>query len=335
MPDDPFFTGEPTGAFTDRQATCCAAASARTPSSATRATCTSFVEHGNQVVLTHDGAPFITEPSRVENSLARKVVLEGIARRRRRRDSSATIPSTGRATASSPPGSEPTTRIHGGAGDDIVHGGQGDDFLFGDDGRDAIWGGDHDDHAWGGYEGDSIDVLPRTTEETGIAVDDPITWFFFAPDDPDTVDNPATEAREGYDGYRGFDIIYGGWGQDAMQANEGDNGPVEGDRLVDWVGAYNAYYLCPATYGEFVSTRQMSPSLLDLPPAAGRGRRRHRRARWTAADRLRLRRAGAGLQDRHQAATPTRPIPTRPPTSPAADEARPRGRRAFRFRVRS
>ena len=39
-------------------------------------------------------------------------------------------------------------------------------------------------------------------------------------------------------------------------------GEVEGDRLTDWVGVYNAYYLCPATYGEFVSTRQMSPSFL-------------------------------------------------------------------------
>jgi len=152
--------------------------------------------------------------------------------------------------------------LHGGAGDDIVNGHQGDDFLFGDDGRDALWGGDHDDHSWGGYGADSIDVLPRTSEETGIAIEDSIASFFFAADDPDTVDNPATPAREGYDGYRGFDIIYGGWDQDAMQANEGDNGPVEGDRLVDWVGVYNAYYLCPATYGEYVSTRQMSPSLM-------------------------------------------------------------------------
>jgi hypothetical protein len=37
---------------------------------------------------------------------------------------------------------------------------------------------------------------------------------------------------------------------------------VAGDRLIDWVGVYNAYYLCPATYGEYMSTRQMSPSLL-------------------------------------------------------------------------
>jgi hypothetical protein len=47
-----------------------------------------------------------------------------------------------------------------------------------------------------------------------------------------------------------------------MQANEGDNGAVEGDRLVDWSGSYNAYYLCPASYGAYVSTRQLSPSLV-------------------------------------------------------------------------
>jgi hypothetical protein len=63
-------------------------------------------------------------------------------------------------------------------------------------------------------------------------------------------------------GFAGIDWIYGGYDQDAAQANVGDNGPVAGDRLIDWSGAYNAYYLCPATYGEFVSTRQMSPDMI-------------------------------------------------------------------------
>ena len=167
-------------------------------------------------------------------------------------------------------------------------------------GATPFWGGDHDDHAWGGYDGDSIDVLPRTTEETGAAVEDPITWFFFAADDPDTDRQPRNPGPRGLRRLPRLRIIYGGWGQDAMQANEGDNGPVEGDRLVDWVGVYNAYYLCPATYGEYVSTRQMSPSLLTYLQRQAEADGGHRRARRATADRLRLRRAGTGLQAGHQ-----------------------------------
>ena len=48
--------------------------------------------------------------------------------------------------------------------------------------------------------------------------------------------------------------------------NVADNGPVNGDRMFDWVGVYNIYYLCPATYGAYVSIRDQSPAILDLPP---------------------------------------------------------------------
>ena len=34
--------------------------------------------------------------------------------------------------------------------------------------------------------------------------------------------------------------------------------------MIDWVGVYNAYYVCPPTYGEHISTRQHSPSLETL-----------------------------------------------------------------------
>ena len=36
--------------------------------------------------------------------------------------------------------------------------------------------------------------------------------------------------------FEGIDYLYGGWDQDTMQANEGDNGPKPGDRLLDWAG---------------------------------------------------------------------------------------------------
>ena len=85
--------------------------------------------------------------------------------------------------------------------------------------------------------------------------DDPDDWFFFAP----------VEDDDGF--FRGFASIdhhYGGWGQDAMQADLGDNGPVHGDRLMDWAGAHNVYYLCPSTYGAWVSLRDQPPGMLDF-----------------------------------------------------------------------
>jgi hypothetical protein len=82
-------------------------------------------------------------------------------------------------------------------------------------------------------------------------------WFYYAEDEH----------------YQDVDYIYGGWDQDAMQANVGDEGPEIGDRLMDWVGAYNGYYLCPGLYGEFVNTRDHSPGLIaflqDLSEADG------------------------------------------------------------------
>jgi hypothetical protein len=64
--------------------------------------------------------------------------------------------------------------------------------------------------------------------------------------------------------FEGIDYMYGGWDADAMQADRGDNGPVVGDRLIDWVGVFNLYILCPATYGEWITTRQHSPSITEF-----------------------------------------------------------------------
>ena len=62
--------------------------------------------------------------------------------------------------------------------------------------------------------------------------------------------------------HQDIDYLYGGWDQDAMQANLGGPGPQEGDRLIDWSGGYNAYYVCPAAYGEFYITRDLSPNIV-------------------------------------------------------------------------
>jgi hypothetical protein len=39
---------------------------------------------------------------------------------------------------------------------------------------------------------------------------------------------------------------------------------VIGDRLLDWAGSYNGYYLCPSTYGDWVSTRALAPGLAEF-----------------------------------------------------------------------
>ncbi len=84
-------------------------------------------------------------------------------------------------------------------------------------------------------------------------------------------------AEADVESYHGIDFHYGGYDQDAMQANVADNGPIAGDRLFDWVGAYNIYYLCPATYGAYVSIHAgpgFSPTSRTRPGPMGRRARR-------------------------------------------------------------
>jgi Ca2+-binding RTX toxin-like protein len=221
-----------------------------------QATIVDVAETGaNATTVSHNGAPFIKEPVRAQGQLTRQVTLTQ-------------IPFGGDDVAL---GGLDHDSIHTGAGSDLAIGNdyvdpQADvafDIIFAGDGVDAAWGGPGHDHLWGGYEGDFLDVVPRTNAQFPPS-GDPLAWFLFAADDPDTVGDPNTPFGEGYDGYRGLDLIYGGWAQDALQANEGGNGPVPGDRLIDWDGAYNAYYVCPPTFGEHITTRQMSPSLLTF-----------------------------------------------------------------------
>jgi Ca2+-binding RTX toxin-like protein len=146
--------------------------------------------------------------------------------------------------------------MHGGAGSDLMNGNSGNDRLFGDNGADVIWGGPHHDHLWGGNGDDYLDVKPHPAMIIGNGSQgkgkpraipaDPLEWFVYG----------------GEDNFQNIDYIYGGWDQDAMQADVADTGPVPGDRLIDWVGAYNVYYLCPGLYGEYVITRDHSPHIV-------------------------------------------------------------------------
>ena len=180
--------------------------------------------------------PFIEDDVYIQNSLFRQVVLSPFD-----------LGGDDRLL-----GGEGGDWMHGGAGSDLMNGNTGNDRLFGDDGNDALWGGPHHDHLWGGYGADYLDVVPRQAEliYQGNQVipmpADPLEWFVFAADD----------------NYQDIDYLYGGWEQDALQADVGGPGPRAGDRMIDWAGAYNVYYLCAANYGERVITRSPSPGMI-------------------------------------------------------------------------
>jgi Ca2+-binding RTX toxin-like protein len=156
--------------------------------------------------------------------------------------------------------------LHGGPGNDIMNG-DGDstdgtdpvpdtddeDHVFGGDGNDVVWGGRDHDHLWGGHGADHLDVRPRIASE--LTVPDSPEWFIYG--EPDH--------------YQGLDIIYGGWDQDAMQANIAEEGPPPADRLIDWVGGYNVYYVCPGAYGEGTITRIQSPGMREFLQALAEG----------------------------------------------------------------
>jgi hypothetical protein len=147
--------------------------------------------------------------------------------------------------------------MHGGAGKDILNG-DGDsvagedpdpstddeDHLFGGDGDDVMWGGRGHDHLWGGHGNDHLDVRPRVA--LLVTVPDTPEWFTYG--EPDN--------------FQGLDIVHGGWGQDALQANVTIPGPPDADRLIDWDGGYNVFYVCPGAYGEGTITRMGNPDLL-------------------------------------------------------------------------
>jgi hypothetical protein len=61
--------------------------------------------------------------------------------------------------------------------------------------------------------------------------------------------------------HQGIDWQYGGWDRDVLQADVAQNGPNDGDRLMDWNGAYNLYTHCNAAYGGFNDVRQHSPAM--------------------------------------------------------------------------
>lgn len=120
--------------------------------------------------------------------------------------------------------------VHAGQGRDLVNAGADDDVAFGGDGSDALWGGAGHDRVFGGTGDDVLDAKRRGTDSK--------LWRLVAP-------------TEDMDGVRktlnGRDVLYGGAGADAMQADQGDSGTTRvlpGDRLIDWLAQSNYQKVC-------------------------------------------------------------------------------------------
>ena len=94
---------------------------------------------------------------------------------------------------------------------------------------------------------------PATVGTTSV---DPCSWFLMTNlDDTDVSNNQH---------HQGIDWQYGGWDRDILQADVADNGPNQGDRLLDWTGAYNLYTHCNSAYGGYNDVRQFSPDMQDF-----------------------------------------------------------------------
>lgn len=158
--------------------------------------------------------------------------------------------------------------VFAGLGDDLVNGGDGSDLVFGGDGSDVVWGGLGDDRVYAGFGDDLVDLKAMTAGQgkSRTATRDgwPIgTWWKGSP----LVGSPGWAALAPVADtdlvattVNGSDLVFGGDGPDALQADVGGAGPVPGDRLVDWNGAYNVFLVCDGAYGRGYVLRVPSPS---------------------------------------------------------------------------
>jgi hypothetical protein len=102
----------------------------------------------------------------------------------------------------------------------------GDDVIFGDLGSDWMVGGTGRDTMWGGWGDDLANADDKLSTFTG----------------PDT--NPSWE-----------DLVYGGAGRDVLIGN------TAGDRLIDWNGEFNSYWMPYNPFGLPAVSRGMAPAL--------------------------------------------------------------------------
>ncbi|MEY2396839.1 MAG: hypothetical protein QOJ00_13 [Actinomycetota bacterium] len=187
---------------------------------------TTTLENGGRAATSKGNAPFLSSAVYQKGTLTRQVQLFSF------------MQNNGAAGADVLLGGAGNDAIHGGAGVDMINGNAGDDYLFGGEGDDVMWGGPGNDDEYGGTGADHLDVVPRST--------DPSAWKTYG----------------AVDHLQGFDLLYGGWDQDTMQADFQQNGPGIADRLVDWAGPYNTYFVCNGG-GAGTIIRSPDPSTID------------------------------------------------------------------------
>ena len=107
---------------------------------------------------------------------------------------------------------------------------------------------------YGGWGNDVIDLRAETNIDGGLN-DLPVPNLFCGT-------APATNTRCGATPVYGTpawdSLAYGGGGQDIMFAGTG------GDRLIDWVGKHNSYYVPFSPYGMPTVSRTLQPFLQDF-----------------------------------------------------------------------
>jgi Ca2+-binding RTX toxin-like protein len=116
----------------------------------------------------------------------------------------------------------------------------GADALFGDGGNDWLVGGTQSDHLFGGYGNDVLNA------------DDNLETAGGANSSPDAA--PYADA----------DLAFGGAGRDILLAN------VTADRLIDWVGNFNSYFVPFNPFGQATIIRQIGPGLAEFLYAVSR-----------------------------------------------------------------
>ncbi|WP_350349538.1 hypothetical protein ABIQ69_06395 [Agromyces sp. G08B096] len=171
--------------------------------------------------------------------------------------------------------------MHGGEGADLMNGDSGGDYLYGDDGADVMWGGRGNpqvgtpdlpgrnepgqlgqwiDVAFAGYGADATEAGADIVDYQPRPGTDPQAWFDQVAAYADTA--PGNSGSETRQHHHGTDWIYGGWDRDVLQADVSANGPNDGDKLLDWGGAYNLYTACNSAYGGWNDVRKLDPNNL-------------------------------------------------------------------------
>ena len=115
----------------------------------------------------------------------------------------------------------------------------GNDALFGDAGNDWLVGGTQTDRLYGGYGNDVLNT-------------------------DDNLDTNATNNAPDTGAYEGADLAFGGAGRDIFVGN------APTDRLIDWVGEFNNYYVPFNPFGQSTVIRQSSQQIIDFLYAVSR-----------------------------------------------------------------